>query len=416
MIQDFTDLKLAAELLQAGLPPFWCERLSCGTPLFATPSLGLAYPGTLLFLHLPLHNSAAWSVAWVLYAAAHLVLAWLGARRLQAGPYQAMMIAAALALWDLAAGAWVLWILALEARGMRSAAFAWAMLLLSGVWAYALLPPLIWARQGVFGMRRLLPAALGLGLAAPWVLPCGEALLKTSVPDMRAGAIPADDPLVARRGERVALAPGLEVAGFAGARGLAAQGYHLAWGALRQTREMGTLARLLAQVSPEFPSILGAMGASWTYDGKAFARHRAPARVALVSLARRRGQGSDALRLETRPLFERPLILEEAQGGQEGMGASWTLLAERPGLDGSLSLRLPKGHAGGWVYSSDAWYPGWKASLDGKSRPVVRAERAFRAVRVEPGEEELCIAYLSLPFLLGVGIALACLVFLVRPG
>jgi hypothetical protein len=43
----------------------------------------------------------------------------------------------------------------------------------------------------------------------------------------------------------------------------------------------------------------------------------------------------------------------------------------------------------GWLVLSDAWYPGWQASLDGATVPVERANVLFRAVRVPKGEHQI---------------------------
>lgn len=42
---------------------------------------------------------------------------------------------------------------------------------------------------------------------------------------------------------------------------------------------------------------------------------------------------------------------------------------------------------------ADAWFPGWKARLDGKSVPVLKADGAFLGVAVPAGEHELILEY-----------------------
>jgi hypothetical protein len=45
--------------------------------------------------------------------------------------------------------------------------------------------------------------------------------------------------------------------------------------------------------------------------------------------------------------------------------------------------------ADAYLVLSEVWYPGWHATLDGRSVPVLRANYAFRAVRLPPGQHEV---------------------------
>jgi hypothetical protein len=47
----------------------------------------------------------------------------------------------------------------------------------------------------------------------------------------------------------------------------------------------------------------------------------------------------------------------------------------------------------GWVVLTDAWYPGWEATIDGRSVPVEIANHAFRAVRVEEGPHTITMQF-----------------------
>ncbi|MBI4279716.1 MAG: YfhO family protein [Armatimonadetes bacterium] len=46
-----------------------------------------------------------------------------------------------------------------------------------------------------------------------------------------------------------------------------------------------------------------------------------------------------------------------------------------------------------WLVVSDAYYPGWRAQIDGKPVRILRANYAFRAVIVEPGDHEVAFTY-----------------------
>jgi hypothetical protein len=63
------------------------------------------------------------------------------------------------------------------------------------------------------------------------------------------------------------------------------------------------------------------------------------------------------------------------------------------------------GERSGVVVLGDAWFPGWKARLDGDEVPLLRANLAFRAVAVPPGAHEIELVYR--PRSLRRGLALA---------
>ncbi len=51
---------------------------------------------------------------------------------------------------------------------------------------------------------------------------------------------------------------------------------------------------------------------------------------------------------------------------------------------------------------SDAYYPGWKATLDGIDTEVLKANYAFRAISVPKGEHEIIFLYKPLSFMIGI--------------
>jgi hypothetical protein len=55
----------------------------------------------------------------------------------------------------------------------------------------------------------------------------------------------------------------------------------------------------------------------------------------------------------------------------------------------------------GFIVLSDAYYPGWRATIDGKSTPVYRANYAFRAVYVPEGSHTVHFSFWPMDFVIG---------------
>jgi len=55
----------------------------------------------------------------------------------------------------------------------------------------------------------------------------------------------------------------------------------------------------------------------------------------------------------------------------------------------------------GYLLQREAWYPGWRARVDGAETPVVRADLLFRAVALGPGEHDVEIFFDSPTFFRG---------------
>jgi hypothetical protein len=63
--------------------------------------------------------------------------------------------------------------------------------------------------------------------------------------------------------------------------------------------------------------------------------------------------------------------------------------------------------APGWLVLSDTFFPGWKALVDGAPREIARANVAFRAVAVEPGERVVEFRYEPFWYRCGAVVSLA---------
>jgi hypothetical protein len=57
---------------------------------------------------------------------------------------------------------------------------------------------------------------------------------------------------------------------------------------------------------------------------------------------------------------------------------------------------------GGWLLLSDAFYPGWEATVDGELTTLYRADGLFRAVWIPPGDHDVLFAYRPWTFAYGI--------------
>lgn len=56
---------------------------------------------------------------------------------------------------------------------------------------------------------------------------------------------------------------------------------------------------------------------------------------------------------------------------------------------------------------ADTWFPGWRAYVDGEERPIRRANYAFRAVELKPGDRQVIFEYHPRSFTLGLVVSAA---------
>ncbi len=67
----------------------------------------------------------------------------------------------------------------------------------------------------------------------------------------------------------------------------------------------------------------------------------------------------------------------------------------------------------GYLLQREAWYPGWRARVDGVDAPVLRADSLFRAVALSAGEHEVEIYFDSSSFKRGALLSLAGMVVII---
>jgi N-acetylglucosaminyl-diphospho-decaprenol L-rhamnosyltransferase len=68
--------------------------------------------------------------------------------------------------------------------------------------------------------------------------------------------------------------------------------------------------------------------------------------------------------------------------------------------------------SGGYLVSTNAYYPGWKVYIDGKKEDIIKANYAFMAVMVPAGEHTIEFKYIPETFLIGLGISSLTLILL----
>lgn len=88
------------------------------------------------------------------------------------------------------------------------------------------------------------------------------------------------------------------------------------------------------------------------------------------------------------------LLCSEPAAAGDMSGPGW-----RPGevrvqraSSGVLDFEI-RGSSGGWLVVSEQWYPGWRATRDGAEVPTLRANHAFRAYAIPPGDSTLHTEY-----------------------
>lgn len=141
-----------------------------------------------------------------------------------------------------------------------------------------------------------------------------------------------------------------------------------------------------------------------------FARSDAVPRSLVVFGASGAADEASALARMARPDFDsnREVVLE---GVTPANGTSSAPLAVTPELSRPDRWRarvsLPRA---GYLLQREAWYPGWRARVDGVDTPVLRADVLFRAIALDAGDHEVEIFLESASFTRGALLSLGGLV------
>lgn len=68
--------------------------------------------------------------------------------------------------------------------------------------------------------------------------------------------------------------------------------------------------------------------------------------------------------------------------------------------------------ADGFLFTSEIYYPGWKAYVDGKEAKIYKANYTFRAIYLTPGSHTIVFRYEPLSFKIGLRVSLLALLFI----
>ncbi|HSP33023.1 MAG TPA: hypothetical protein VLU46_01755, partial [Thermoanaerobaculia bacterium] len=96
-------------------------------------------------------------------------------------------------------------------------------------------------------------------------------------------------------------------------------------------------------------------------------------------------------RIASTPFDPNTVILSE--GTPHGVAARFSApvrTIQRTDNEWSAEVTAP---SDGWVVFAETWFPGWRATVDGIERPLVRADLAFSAVAVPPGHHVVTKTY-----------------------
>jgi Bacterial membrane protein YfhO len=148
-------------------------------------------------------------------------------------------------------------------------------------------------------------------------------------------------------------------------------------------------------VAPDSPP-LGSKDLSLAYrgaDAKVYTNDRTLPRVFVVSGQRKVGGEDAAFAAVTSPSFDarREVVREGMRASTPTRGPSGRarLLSYEPNrVVVAASASRPS-----TVVLSDIWFPGWKATVDGKSAEVERVDYLLRGVRVGPGAHRVVFSY-----------------------
>ncbi len=116
--------------------------------------------------------------------------------------------------------------------------------------------------------------------------------------------------------------------------------------------------------------------------------------------------------LESKTALPRAFMVYDWEVEKDGIKILDKLLDPKYPFDKKIILEEDPGDVEKMYFISDAYYPGWKAYVDGKETKIYRADFAFRAIAVPQGEHEIKFEYKPESFYNGLKISVLSLVIL----
>ncbi len=152
------------------------------------------------------------------------------------------------------------------------------------------------------------------------------------------------------------------------------------------------------------------VGRTEFFDMKLYDRRAALPRAYVVADARVLDD-QPALAVIADPSFDpRSLVLLAPMEGARDLSAVVSDQVASAAIEHSDPERVrlrTRSEAGGYAVLSDSWYPGWRATVDGRDAPIVRANVLLRAVPISAGEHVIEFSYEPRSLHVGLLVSLA---------
>ena len=124
------------------------------------------------------------------------------------------------------------------------------------------------------------------------------------------------------------------------------------------------------------------------------------------------GSGAEAVQLMQAETFDPARVVVIEDSGTVGTRANELNPSGSPSLQPSIISYSPeqvaidvKASRPGYLVLTDAYYPGWTATVDGRAADIERADIMFRAVKIPAGQHRVEMRYQPQSFSLGLLIA-----------